>query len=94
MRDFRSILHIIGLLLCIEATAMLLPMMYDLYYKNYDWVQFLYSSLVTFFIGIILFISFKKNNIIGKKIKKIGETILQKTTKEIDKFIYNENKKT
>ena len=63
MRDFRSIINIIGLLLCIEAVAMLLPMLYDLIYKNNDWVQFLYSSLITFFIGIILYISFRKKNI-------------------------------
>ncbi len=63
MRDFRSIIYIIGLLLCIEAVAMLLPMLYDLIYKNNDWVQFLYSSLITFFIGIILYISFRKKNI-------------------------------
>ena len=63
MRDFRSIVNIIGLLLCIEAAAMLIPMLYDLAYKNDDWVQFLYSSLTTFFIGIILFISFRKKNI-------------------------------
>ena len=63
MRDFRSILNIIGFLLCIEAIAMLLPMLYDLYYKNDDWVQFLYSSLITFFIGLILNISFRKKNI-------------------------------
>ncbi len=63
MRDFRSILNILGLLLCIEAFAMLLPMFYDLYLGNYDWVQFFYCSLITFFIGIILFISFRKKNI-------------------------------
>ena len=63
MRDFRSILNILGLLLCIEAVAMIIPMLFDLYYKNDDWVQFLYSSLITFFIGIILFISFRKKNI-------------------------------
>ena len=63
MRDFRSILNIIGFLLCIEAIAMLLPMLYDLYYKNDDWAQFLYSSLITFFIGVILNISFRKKNI-------------------------------
>ena len=62
MRDFRSILNIIGLLLCIEATAMLLPMLFDFYYDNYDWVQFLYSSIITFIIGIILFISFRNKN--------------------------------
>ena len=63
MRDFRSIVNIIGLLLCIEAAAMLIPLIYDLYYKNEDWVQFLYSSLFTFFIGIILFISFRNKNV-------------------------------
>ena len=63
MRDFRSILNIIGILLCIESIAMLIPMFYDLYFKNNDWVQFLYSSLITFFIGIILYFSFRKKNI-------------------------------
>ena len=63
MRDFRSILNIIGLLLCIESIAMLIPMIFDLYYKNDDWVQFFYVSLITFFIGIILNISFRKKNI-------------------------------
>ncbi len=63
MRDFRSIINIIGLLLCIEALAMLLPMIYDLIYNNKDWLQFLYSSLITFFIGVILYISFRKKNI-------------------------------
>ena len=63
MRDFRSIINIIGLLLCIEAAAMLVPMFYDIFYNNEDWVQFLYSSLITFFIGIILYISFRKKNI-------------------------------
>ncbi len=63
MRDFRSILNILGLLLCIEAAAMVVPMLFDLYFNNQDWVQFLYSSLITFFIGAILYISFRKKNI-------------------------------
>ena len=63
MRDFRSILNIIGLLICIEAFAMLIPMCFDLYYGNYEWLQFFYSSLITFFIGIILYFSFRKKNI-------------------------------
>ena len=63
MRDFRSILNIIGILICIEAVAMLIPMFFDLYYGNYDWLQFFYSSLITFFIGIILYFSFRKKNI-------------------------------
>ena len=60
MRDFRSILNIIGLLICIEALAMLIPMCFDLYYGNDEWLQFFYSSLITFFIGIILYFSFRK----------------------------------
>ena len=63
MRDFRSILNIIGLLISIEAIAMLIPMFFDLYYGNYDWLQFFYSSLITFIIGIILYFSFRKKNI-------------------------------
>ena len=34
MRDFRSVIHIIGLLLCIEAMAMMIPMAVDLMYGN------------------------------------------------------------
>ena len=39
-------------------------------------------------------IIFKKNEIIGKKIKNIGKKILKKTIKELDKFIIDEYKKT
>ncbi len=39
-------------------------------------------------------IIFKKNKTIGKKIKNIGENILKKTIKELDKIIFNEFKKT
>ncbi len=63
MRDFRSIINIVGLLLCIEAAAMLIPMLYGISYNNDDWIQFLYSSLITFFIGIILYISFRKKSV-------------------------------
>ena len=39
-------------------------------------------------------ITFKKNKIIGNKIKNIGQNILKKTIKELDYFIINEFKKT
>ena len=39
-------------------------------------------------------IIFKKNESIGKKIKNIGNKILKKTIKELDRFIINEYKKT
>ena len=63
MRDFRSILYILGLLLCIEAVAMIIPLFVDLIYSNEDWQQFFYSSIVTFFIGLVLFFSFKREKI-------------------------------
>ena len=48
MRDFRSVIHIIGLLLCIEASAMMIPMMIDLLYQNSDWDEFFLSGFITF----------------------------------------------
>ena len=65
MKDFRSVFYIIGILLCIESLTMLMPMVIDLLYQNSDWQIFLFSSLLTFFIGLVLFLSFKnqKNKI-------------------------------
>ena len=65
MRDFRSVIYIIGMLLCIEAVAMLIPMLIDILYKNSDWQIFFFSSFITFFIGLVLYFSFrqKKNKI-------------------------------
>ena len=60
MRDFRSILNIIGLLLCIESFAMIIPLIVDLLYSNNDWKQFFYSSILTFIIGLVFFLSFRK----------------------------------
>ena len=60
MRDFRHIFHIIGLLLCIQSIAMLIPMVVDIIYKNSDWQIFLFSSFFTFTIGLILYFSFNQ----------------------------------
>ena len=57
MRDFRSILNIIGILLCIEAIAMIIPMIYDIAYNNEDWKQFLFSSLTRPFCSSALHIN-------------------------------------
>ncbi len=65
MRDFRSVLYIIGVLLCIESIAFLFPMAVDIYYSNSDWQIFLFSSIVTFIVGILLYFSFYQ------KIRKI-----------------------
>ena len=59
MRDFRPILNILGLLLCIESFALLIPMFFDLVNSNSDWKQFFYISCLTFLFGFVLYIGFK-----------------------------------
>ena len=63
MRDFRPILNILGLLLCIESIALLIPMIFDFINNNEDWKQFFFISCLTFFIGIVLYVGFKKEKI-------------------------------
>ncbi len=63
MRDFRPILNILGLLLCIESIALVIPMFFDLINSNQDWKQFFYISCLTFLIGLVLYVGFKKENI-------------------------------
>ena len=65
MSDFRPVFYIIGILLCIESMTMLIPMTIDLIYQNSDWQIFMLSSILTFFIGLVLYFSFRgqKNKI-------------------------------
>ena len=60
MRDFRPIINILGLLLCIESIALLIPMVFDYINNNEDWKQFFFISCLTFFIGLVLYVGFKK----------------------------------
>ena len=60
MRDFRPIFNILGLLLCIESLALLIPMFFDLIGNNKDWKQFFYISSITFLVGLVLYVGFKK----------------------------------
>ena len=76
MRDFRSVMHIIGMLLCIESVAMTLPLLIDLFNNNSDWNIFFLSSLITFFIGLMLYHSFKKEKILIKVRQAFVLTIL------------------
>ena len=63
MRDFRPILNILGLLLCIESIALLIPMVFDYINNNEDWKQFFFISCLTFFIGLVLYIGFKNEKL-------------------------------
>ena len=76
MRDFRSVIHIIGILLCIEAIAMLIPMFTDLLNNNQDWEEFFLCSFTTFFIGLVLYFSFRRQKIIIKVRQAFVLTIL------------------
>ncbi len=44
--------------------------------------------------GLAFSVTFRKNAIIGNKIRNIGQNILKKTIKELDYFIIDESKKT
>lgn len=63
MRDFRPIFNLLGLLLCIESIALLVPMFFDLINQNQDWKQFFFISCLTFLVGLVLYVGFKKENI-------------------------------
>ena len=63
MRDFRPILNILGLLLCIESIALLIPMIFDYMNNNEDWKQFFFISCLTFFIGLVLYVGFKNEKL-------------------------------
>ena len=63
MRDFRPILNILGLLLCIESIALLIPMIFDYVNNNEDWKQFFFIGCLTFFIGLVLYVGFKNEKL-------------------------------
>lgn len=66
--NFKAIAKIIGVLLCIEAIFMLFPLFTSIYYKEKDTLPFLYSFIITAFIGsLILYSSLKNDDRTGKR---------------------------
>lgn len=57
MRLLQPILYVLGVLLCIYAGIMLIPMLVDLHYGHEDWKVFALSSLVTAFVGFSLYLT-------------------------------------
>jgi trk system potassium uptake protein TrkH len=55
--DFRPVLYVIGLLLCILAASMTLPLLADLYTGSSDWNVFLLGIVITGFFGGSLVLS-------------------------------------
>jgi trk system potassium uptake protein TrkH len=59
----RPILYIVGLFLLTLAAFMCIPMMFDIYASNMNWRSFAFSVGITGFIGGILTLSNKQNDI-------------------------------
>lgn len=57
MINLRPVLLIIGILLSTLGCAMLLPALYDLTVNNSDWIVFVFSAVLTLFVGIALAIA-------------------------------------
>ncbi len=55
--DFRPILYVMGILLCLLAAGMVAPMLVDLYYAHDDWQVFLFSICICAFFGGTLILS-------------------------------------
>jgi trk system potassium uptake protein len=68
MLNIKMILYVMGLLLLMEGTAMALSIPISLYYNESDLWGFIYSCLITFGIGGLLWLLFKNcNKTIGKR---------------------------
>ncbi|MCB1532523.1 MAG: TrkH family potassium uptake protein [Alphaproteobacteria bacterium] len=55
--DFRPVMYVIGILLCILAAGMVIPMLADLYDGDTDWKVFLLCIVMTAFFGGSLILS-------------------------------------
>ena len=54
---FSPIIYLIGMLLCILSIFMMIPAFVDWLYGNNDWPAFVGASLLTLFVGAILYLS-------------------------------------
>ena len=55
--DMRPILYVMGMLLCLLAMGMAVPMLVDLYYQHDDWEVFFFSICICTFFGVTLILS-------------------------------------
>lgn len=55
--DFRPILYVMGMLLCLLAIGMVAPMLVDMYYAHDDWQVFFFSICICAFFGGTLILS-------------------------------------
>lgn len=50
--DYRKVIGALGIILMLLGASMALPLLWSLYYGEYDWSAFLTSSIVTFLTGL------------------------------------------
>lgn len=55
--DFRPILYVMGMLLCLLAIGMVAPMLVDMYFMHDDWQVFFFSICLCAFFGGTLILS-------------------------------------
>lgn len=61
--DFRPVLFIVGIFLCVLSAFMILPIGYDLYTNNRDWIAFAISMGLCGFSGVLLILANKQDAI-------------------------------
>lgn len=57
MVDLRTVLHLLGLLLAVFGVALLAPAALDAFAGSQNWIAFLISAGVTFFVGVAMAVS-------------------------------------
>ena len=59
---FRSIIHVVGLLLVVTGSSMFLPAICSMYYHETDLLPIIYSSLIAITLGLPSWWHFQKHN--------------------------------
>lgn len=62
MFNLKPVLTVIGMLLAILGAAMVIPVIFDVASHNSDWQVFAFSSILTLFVGITLFIATREKH--------------------------------
>ncbi|MDH3390323.1 MAG: TrkH family potassium uptake protein [Desulfobulbaceae bacterium] len=58
---FRSIIHVVGLLLVVTGSSMFLPAIWSIYYHEADLLPIFYSALIAIFLGLSLWPRYRKH---------------------------------
>lgn len=62
--NFRPVLYVIGILLCILSASMSIPLLVDLYFHHSDWKVFMICMIITFFFGGLMVLTNKTDQVL------------------------------